>query len=50
VLTAVNVVTKGADLLFWSWAIYLLQFNTAVRDAFTAGVNASAPTPSCSAR
>jgi hypothetical protein len=33
-LVAVNVLTKTADLVFWSWVIYTLQLNPAVRQAF----------------
>jgi hypothetical protein len=33
-LTAVSALTKGADLLFWSWVIHVLQLSPAVRDAF----------------
>jgi len=41
-LEAVNVPAKVADLAFWSWAIYVLQMNTAVREAFVCrGRNAS---------
>jgi len=34
VLVAATAVTKLADLAFWSWAIYVLQMNPAVRGAF----------------
>jgi hypothetical protein len=34
VLAAVSAVTKLADLAFWSWVIYTLQMNPAVRGAF----------------
>jgi hypothetical protein len=34
VLMAVGAVTKLADLAFWSWVIYTLQVNPAVRKAF----------------
>jgi len=34
VLVAATAVTKLADLAFWSWVIYVLQMNPAVRDAF----------------
>jgi len=50
VLAAVNVVTKGADLLYWSWAIYVLQFTPAVRAVFLATAGASAPTPTIPGR
>ena len=33
-LVAVDVPTKVADLAFWSWAIYVLQGNATVREAF----------------
>lgn len=33
-LMAASVLTKLADLAFWSWAIYVLQVNPAVRGAF----------------
>lgn len=44
-LAVLNVVTKGADLLYWLWAIYVLQFTPAVRAAFAGCGSASAPTP-----
>jgi hypothetical protein len=34
VLVAVSVLTKAADLAFWSWVICVLQVNPAVRAAF----------------
>ena len=41
-LEAVNVPAKVADLAFWSWAIYVLQVNAVVREAFVCrGRNAS---------
>ncbi len=41
-LEAVNVPAKVADLAFWLWAIYVLQMNAAVREAFVCrGRNAS---------
>ena len=33
-LVTVGVLTKVADLAFWSWVIYVLQMNAAVREAF----------------
>ena len=44
-LVAVNVPTKVADLAFWSWAVYVLQGNAAVREAFAcrAAPNGQAP-------
>jgi hypothetical protein len=33
-LIAVSAVTKLGDLVYWSWAIYVLQANPAVRRAF----------------
>jgi hypothetical protein len=33
-LVAASAVTKLGDLAFWSWAIYVLQLDPAVRDAF----------------
>jgi hypothetical protein len=30
----VSALTKTADAAFWSWVIYTLQVNTAVRDAY----------------
>lgn len=36
-LAAASVLTKVVDLVFWSWAIYTLRFNRAVREAFVRG-------------
>ncbi len=33
-LATASVLTKAADLAFWSWAIYVLQMNGPVREAF----------------
>lgn len=33
-LMAVNLLTKLADLGYWAWAVYVLQTNAAVREAF----------------
>jgi hypothetical protein len=33
-LMAASALTKLADLVFWSWVIYVLQMNAAVREAF----------------
>jgi hypothetical protein len=33
-LVAASAVTKLGDLAFWSWAIYVLQLDPAIRDAF----------------
>jgi hypothetical protein len=33
-LAAVSVLTRTADLVFWSWVLYTLQANPAVRHAF----------------
>ena len=33
-LVAAGALTKLADLVFWSWVIYVLQMTPAVRDAF----------------
>ena len=33
-LVAVSALTELADLVFWSWVIYVLQMNPAVRDAY----------------
>ena len=33
-LVAASALTKLADLVFWSWVIYVLQMNAAVREAF----------------
>jgi hypothetical protein len=33
-LVAASALTKLADLVFWSWAIYVLQMNAEVRAAF----------------
>jgi hypothetical protein len=34
VLMAVNLLTKLADLAYWGWVVYVLQTNTAIREAF----------------
>jgi hypothetical protein len=34
VVMAASALTKLADLVFWSWAIYVLQMNPSVRAAF----------------
>jgi len=44
-LVAVNVPTKIADLAFWSWAIYVLQMNAGVREAFVC--RSGPPEPAC---
>ncbi len=33
-LMAVNLLTKLADLAYWGWVVYVLQTNTAIREAF----------------
>jgi len=33
-LVAISALTELADLVFWSWVIYVLQMNPTVRDAF----------------
>ncbi len=33
-LVTASALMKAADLAFWSWAIYVLQVNAAVREAF----------------
>lgn len=33
-LMALSALTKVADLAFWSWVVYVLQVNPAVREAF----------------
>jgi hypothetical protein len=33
-LVTLSVLAKAADLAFWSWAIYVLQMNAVVREAF----------------
>jgi hypothetical protein len=45
VLMTVSVLTKAADLAFWSWAIYVLQLNAAVRAAFACRAAPPEPTP-----
>jgi len=42
-LVAVSVLTKAADLGFWARAIYVLQMNTAVREAFACRMAPRAP-------
>ena len=42
-LVAGNVLAQAADLAFWSWAIYELQMNAAVREAFVCRSAASEP-------
>jgi len=44
-LVAVSVPTKVADLAFWSWAIYVLQMNAAVREAFVCRTAPPEPAP-----
>jgi len=34
VLMPVNLLTKLADLAYWGWVVYVLQTNTAIREAF----------------
>lgn len=45
VLVAITLATKIADLAFWSWAIYVLQGNAAVRDAFVCSPAPHGQTP-----
>jgi len=40
-LEAVNVPAKVADLAFWLWAIYVLQVNAVVREAFVCRTTAA---------
>lgn len=49
-LVAVSVPTKVADLAFWSWAIYVLQMNAAVRGAFVCRTVPSEPAPTWPAK
>ena len=42
-LVAASAVTKLGDLAFWSWAIYVLQVNPAVRKAFIRAPHHAAP-------
>ena len=44
-LAAVSLLTKAGDLLFWSWVIYVLQVNPAVRGAFVCGSTSPGPAP-----
>ena len=45
-LVTVSVLTKAADLAFWSWAICVLQMNAAVREAFACRIAPPEPTRS----
>jgi hypothetical protein len=31
---AANLLTKLGDLAYWGWAVYVLQTNAAIREAF----------------
>lgn len=42
-IQAGTVVTKAIDLAFWSWLLYTLQMNPAVRDAFRHAAGGCAP-------
>ena len=44
-LVTVSVLAKAADLAFWSWAIYVLQMNAAVREAFACRIAPPEPAP-----
>jgi hypothetical protein len=50
VLVAAGALTKLADLVFWSWVIYVLQMTPAVREAFAAPCAPSPSTPTWQAR
>jgi hypothetical protein len=43
-LVTASVLTQAADLAFWSWAIYVLQMNAAVREAFACRIAPPEPT------
>ncbi len=45
-----SVLTKAADLAFWSWAIYLLRMNAAVREAFACRTTPPEQAPTYPAR
>lgn len=44
-LVTASVLTKAADLAFWSWAIYVLQMNAAVREALACRTAPPEPAP-----
>ena len=49
-LVTICLITKAADLAFWSWAIYVLQMNAAVREAFVCHATSPAPAPTWPAK
>jgi hypothetical protein len=49
-LVAAGVLTKAADLVYWSWVIYVLQMNTAVREAFACRTAPPQPSSTLSAK
>jgi hypothetical protein len=49
-LVTVSVLTNAADLAFWSWAIYVLQMNAAVREAFACRIPPPEPAPTWPAK
>jgi hypothetical protein len=49
-LVTVSVLTKAADLAFWSWAIYVLQTKAAVREAFACRNAPLGPAPTLPTR
>jgi hypothetical protein len=49
-LSAVNLLTRAADLVFWAWVIYMLQLKPDVREAFARPCAPSPPAPTWQAR
>jgi len=49
-LVTICLLTKAVDLAFWSWAIYVLQMNAAVREAFVCRAALPAPAPTYPAK
>jgi hypothetical protein len=49
-LVTVSVLTKAADMAFWSWAIHVLQMNAAVRAAFACRTATPEPAPAWPAK
>jgi len=49
-LVTASGLTKAADLAFWAWAIYVLQMNAAVREAFACRTAPPEPAPTYPAK
>jgi len=50
VFVTASALSKAVDLAYWSWAVYVLQMNAAVREAFACRTAPPAPAPTYPAK